>query len=77
MDIPFCLALQGVFHGRGRELVPFLYFSRFIHAAAGAGHPLGDLADVADDEGRFSLAQKGQGKQPSYIKTKYKRHVLD
>ena len=49
--------------------------SRFLHAVAGAGHPLGGIADVADDEGRFSLAQKGQGQQPSYIKAKYKRNL--
>ena len=40
-----------------------------------AGHPLGGLADVADDGGWFSLAQKCQGQQPSYIKTKYKPNL--
>ena len=53
MDMPCCLALQGIFHGWGRDLVPFLFFSRFLHAVAVAGHPLGALVDVADDEGRF------------------------
>ena len=48
------VALQGVFHGWGCDLVPFFIFSRFIHAVAGAGHPPGALVDVADDEGRFS-----------------------
>ena len=43
MDMPCCLALQGVFHGWGRKLVPFIYL-RFLHAVAGAVHPLGVLA---------------------------------
>ena len=71
MDMPCCLALEGIFHRWGCELV-LLLFSRFLHAVAGAGHPLGGFPDVADDGGRFSLARKGQGQQPSYIKTKYK-----
>ena len=30
MDMPFCLALQGYFHGWGRELVPlFCFFQDF------------------------------------------------
>jgi hypothetical protein len=50
----------------------FLFFSRFLHALAGSGHPLGGLADVADGNGWFSLAHKGKGQHPSYIKTQYK-----
>jgi len=69
MDMPCCLALKGGFHGWGRELVPFCSSSRFLHAVAGAGHPPGGIADVADDGGRFSLAQKGRGQQPSYVKS--------
>ena len=76
MDMPCCLALEGIFHGRGRDLVPFFYFPpRFLHAVADAGHPLGGLADVADGGGRFSLAQKGQRQLPSYIKAKCKPNL--
>jgi hypothetical protein len=76
MDMPCCLALEGFFHGWGRELGPFFFFSsRFLHAVADAGHPLGGLADVADCGGRFSLAQKGQGQLPSYIKAKCKLNL--
>ena len=48
MDMPCCLALEGVFHGWGRDLGPFFYlFSfRFLHAVAGAAHPLGDPASA-------------------------------
>ena len=47
MDMPCCLALEGVFHGWGRDLGPFFnYFSRFLHAVAGAVHPLGDPASA-------------------------------
>ena len=76
MDLPCCLALEGFFHGRGRELGPFFISPpRFLHAVAGAGHPLRGLADVAGDGGRFTLAQKGQGQQPSYIKAIYKLNL--
>ena len=69
MDMPCCIALEGVFYGWGCELVPFfVFFFRLLHAVAGAGHPLGGIADIADDDQRFSLAQKGQGQQPSYVK---------
>ena len=76
MDMPCCLALEGIFNGWGRELVPF-FFLRFLHVVAGAGHALGGLAGVADDERRFSLAHRGQGHQPSYIKTKYKPNLSE
>ena len=76
MDMPCCLALEGFFHGWGRDLVLFFYFfqgsSMAVHAVAGSGHPLGGLADVADDCGWFSLAKKCRGQQPSYTKTQYK-----
>ena len=42
---------------------------------AGSGHPLGGLADVADGNGWFSLAHKGKGQHPSYIKTQYKPNL--
>ena len=42
---------------------------------AGSGHPLGGLADVAGSNGRFSLARKGKGKRPSYIKTQNKPNL--
>ena len=54
---------------------PFVIFSRFLHAAAGSGHLLGGLANVADDNRWFSLAHKGQVQQPSYIKTQYKPNL--
>ena len=77
MDMPCCLALEEVFHGWGHKLCFSRVFSRFLHHddVAGAGHPLGGLADVADDGGRFSFAQECQGQQPSYINTKYKRNL--
>ena len=53
----------------------FLLSSRFLHSVADAGHPLGGISDVADGGGRFNLAQKGQGQQPSYIKTKCKLNL--
>ena len=74
MNMPCCLALEGLFHGRGREFGPFPP-SRFLHAVASAGHPLGGLADAAGYGGRFSLAQKGQGQQPSYMKGKFKLNL--
>ena len=74
MDMPCCLALEGDFHGWGRELC-FLFFSRFLHAVAGAGHPLGGLADVADDSWWFSFGRKVQGQHLSYIKTQYKPNL--
>ena len=58
------------------NLGPFyFFFSRFLHAVAGSGHPLGGLADVADGSGWFSLAHKGQGQQPGYIKAQYKPNL--
>ena len=54
---------------------PSLFFSRFLHALAGPGHPLRRLADVGDDSGWFSLVHKGQGQQPSYLKTQYKPNL--
>ena len=53
----------------------FNFFSRFLHALAGSGHPFGGLADVADGNGWFSLAHKGKGQHPSYIKTQYKPNL--
>ena len=53
----------------------FIFFSRFLHALAGSGHPLGGLADVTDGNGWFSLAHKGKGQHPSYIKTQYKPNL--
>ena len=76
MGLPCCLALEGFFHGWGRELGSFLFFSsRFLHAVADAGHLPRGPADVADGGGRFSLAQKGQGQLPSYIKAKCKLNL--
>ena len=69
MDMPCCLALEGFFHGWSRELGPFFYFFyRLLHAVAGSGHPLGGLADVADDSWWFSFGRKGQGQHLSYLK---------
>ena len=42
---------------------------------AGPGHPPQRLADVGDDSGWFSLVHKGQGQQPSYLKTQYKPNL--
>ena len=53
----------------------FISPPRLLYAVAGAGHPLGGPADVAGGGGRFSLAQKGQGQQPGYIKTKCKLNL--
>ena len=46
---------------------PFFIFSRFLHAVAGPGDPLGGLADAAGDGGWFSLAQKCWGKHRGSI----------
>ena len=74
-DLPFNLGGWNGDSAPCRELVPLSSSSRFLHAVAGAGHVLGDIPDVADDEGRFGLVQKGQGQRPSYIKAKYKRNL--
>ena len=67
MHMPCRLALEGVFHAWGRDLVrmPFFFLLKIFHAVAGAHHPLGALADASDDGGRFSYAQKGQRHHPS------------
>ena len=58
MDMPCCLALEGIFHGRCRDLVPIFFVFKIPpcrgRLVAGAGHELGALVDASDDDGRFN-----------------------